>query len=205
MPDFLVIVTVFFAILSFAFFIALVIALKKRKIIGMAMNFTAMILMLSLALLCSTISIATQGYRALTHEELAAVVKIAPIGPQRFKARFRFPDSSRAEFILAGDEFYIDAHILKWKPLANIIGLKTVYELDRVAGRYSNLEDERTKPRTVFSLSRAKPINLFYLRRKYTFLSHFFDAEYGSATFISVNKSSEVKVLVSITGLLVRR
>ena len=149
-------------------------------------------------------SIATQGYRALTHEELAATVDIKTTGHQRFTVRFRFPDNSESEFELAGDELYVDAHILKWKPFANIIGSHTAYELDRVAGRYSSLEDEKTESRTVYELSRKKPIDLFDLRRRYTFLAPFFDADYGSATFISVSKASKVKVLVSTTGLLIR-
>lgn len=204
MPDLLVIIAVLFALLSVAFFIACTIALKKRKIIGTVMNFTVTLLMLSLSLLCGTISIATQGYRALTHEELAAIVEIKTTGHQRFKTRFRFPDNSESEFELAGDELYVDAHILKWKPFANIFGLKTVYELNRVAGRYSSLENERTKPRTVFALSRDKPIDMFDLIRKYKFLAPFLDAEYGSATFISVSKAAKIKVMVSTTGLLIR-
>ena len=43
---------------------------------------------------------------------------------------------------MAGDQIYVDAHILKWTPAANLIGLHTAYELDRVAGRYDNIEQE---------------------------------------------------------------
>jgi len=39
------------------------------------------------------------------------------------------------------------------------LGLKTAYELDRVAGRYTLLEDEQNKPRTVYSLARKKHVD----------------------------------------------
>lgn len=200
----LLIISGIFALLCIVFFFACVRAFKKRRIIKTARNFIVALLFLSVSLLCGTLSVATQGYRALTHEELAATVDITVIGHHRFRARFRFPDDREAEFELGGDELYVDAHILKWKPLANIFGLHTFYELDRVAGRYSSLEFERTKPRSVFELSRKKPIDLFDLRRRYAFLAPFLDAEYGSATFISVHKAAKVKVLVSTTGLLIR-
>ncbi len=99
----------------------------------------------------------------------------------------------------------MDAHILKWKPLANFLGLHTAYELDRVSGRYVELEDEKTLPRTVFSLAAEKPWDMFNLRRRFALLGFLLDAEYGSATFIVADRSSSFEVRVSTTGLLLRR
>lgn len=205
MPNFLIITAILFAVLSLAFFIAGIFALKKKRLLGTGVSLLLALLMLSLAALFGTITVATQGYRALTREEVAAVVKTEPIGPGRFQARFHFPDGREAVFSLNGDELYVDAHILKWKPIANYFGLHTSYELDRAAGRYTKLEDEQTKPRTVFSLSQKKPVDMFTLRRRFPLLRPLLDAEYGSATFIAANKAAEFEVRVSTTGLLIRK
>jgi len=87
----------------------------------------------------------TAGYRALTHEALAAQVRVQPAGPQRFSATVRFPQRAASRtFELAGDEIYVDAHILKWKPIANLVGLHTAYELATASpGRYHSLKDEQ--------------------------------------------------------------
>src|SRR6267378_2754935 len=37
-----------------------------------------------------------------------------------------------ATYPISGDEIYVDARILKWHALANLLGLSTAYELDRV-------------------------------------------------------------------------
>src|SRR6266480_2563079 len=58
------------------------------------------------------------------------------VAPQRFRATITLPDRRLAMYELAGDAFYVDAHVLKWHPWASLLGLRTVYELDRVAGRY---------------------------------------------------------------------
>ena len=108
-------------------------------------------------------------------------------------------------FVLAGDEFNMDAHILKWTSIGNLIGLHTDYELDRISGRYFMLEDEQTKPRTVFGLGQAKSFDLFDLRREHPILSWLVDAEYGSGTFMAAEDEAVYDVLVSTTGLLVRR
>ena len=99
----------------------------------------------------------------------------------------------------------MDAHILKWHPYANMIGLHTAYELDRVAGRYHDIGDERSAPRTVHALSRLKPVDLYGLRRRHAFLAPVVDAEYGSATFVAVTRPAELELRVSSTGLLLRK
>jgi len=201
----LVIAALLFALLGLIFLILTIAALKKRKLFGAAFKFVVALLMISLSALFGTISIAIQGYHALILEELAATVKVEPAGEQRFIARFTLPDGGEKVFSLAGDQLYIDAHILKWKPLANLFGQHTSYELDRVAGRYASLNDETTKTRTVYSLSKVKPLDMFELRRRFAFLNPLLDAEYGSATFINTNGPEEFRILVSTTGLLIRR
>ena len=203
MPNILIILIACAALLSFIFFIATVAALRKKKLFSSAFRFLLALLALSLAGLMGTIVIGTAGYRALTYEEVAAVVKIEPIGAKQFTAHFRFSDGQDS-YALTGDALYVDAHILKWKPIVNIFGLHTAYEFDRVAGRYADLKEERENIRTVFLLSQDKPLNMFNLRQRYSLLRSLLDAEYGSASFINSNKPAYFEIRVSPTGLLIR-
>jgi hypothetical protein len=205
LPNPLIVVAVLFALLGLIFLVMTIVVLKKRKLFGTAMNFVIALLMITLSTLFGIISMAIQGYHALTKEELAAIVKVEPTGKQKFMARFSMPDGTEKVFSLAGDQLYVDAHILKWKPLANIFGLHTSYELDRVAGRYADLNDEKTKVRTVYSLSEERQLNMFDLRRRFAILNPLLDAEYGSATFINSSSTAEFRVMVSTTGLLIRK
>jgi hypothetical protein len=161
-------------------------------------------LLISLGVLEGGITLGLQGYRALTREQVAARVLVKPSGPQRFSAVFEFPDGKRAGYSLAGDEIYVDAHILKWKSVANLLGLHTAYELDRVGGRYHALEQERTAQRTLYSLGKEQVVDLYGLRQRYPFLSPLIDAEHGSASFVPVNGPTELEVRVTTSGLLLR-
>lgn len=192
------------ATLAVLFLVAGVFALKRKRLLGSATSLTLALLLLAIAALMATISIATQGYRALTREEVAASVVVRPIGPQRFSARFTFPDGRQEMFELAGDQIYVDAHILKWKPIANILGLHTAYELDRVGGRYMELGAERDSARTVFELARDKPFDMFAIRRKWSVFTPLLDAEYGSGTFVMADRPATLEVRVSTSGLLIR-
>jgi len=154
--------------------------------------------------LSGAIALGVQGYQAFTREEIAANISVSPIAPQRFTVTLRYPDGQIRNFVIAGDELYIDAHILKWQPIANFFGLHTAYELERIGGRYREIEQERSSERTIHSLNQDKPINLFNLRQRHTLLALFFDAKYGSATFIPITQTAELQLKVSTTGLLIR-
>jgi hypothetical protein len=162
------------------------------------------LLLISLGVLEGTITVGIQGYRALTQEDLAARISVRPYAPQRFTAKLLFPDGHEASYSISGDEIYLDARILKWHALANMIGLSTAYELDRIGGRYREVEQERSAPRTLYTLGREKPVDLFAIRKRYPFLEHFVDAQYGSAAYVPVGEPAELELRVSPTGLLIR-
>jgi hypothetical protein len=199
-----ILTSIIFAILSIVFFFIFIASVKRKMLFGIVTNLTVSLLMLAIALLLATISFSMKGYHALTYEELAATIEVAPLADQQFVANFVFPDGSTKEFKLNGDELYVDAHILKWKAIVNIFGLHTAYELDRVSGRFEDIEDEQTKPRTLFSLAEPKIVNAYTLRKKYEFSSWLVDTDYGSASFINVDRSNKFELYVSTTGLLIR-
>jgi len=202
----LTITLLLFAALAVALVVAALGAWRNRRRLGSLVGFLAAGLFLALAALCGTIAVGVRGYRALTQEVVAATIRTEPLEgtPQRFRATVTLADGSLHMFDLAGDAVYVDAHILKWRPLANLLGLHTAYELDRIAGRYQTLGDEQTRARTVYSLAAAKPFDAFDLARATWLLRPLVDAEYGSATFIGAAQPATFEVRVSTTGLLVR-
>jgi len=73
------------------------------------------------------------------------------------------------------------------------------------ASRRSSWQATRsTSTRTVHALGAHKPIDLFNLRRRYTFLAPLLDAEYGSALFVPGTEPAELDVRFSTTGVLIR-
>ena len=181
-----------------------VVALLGLHPVKFTVRMLAGLLFLSLGALAGVVTAGLHGYRALTREVLAARVFVRPTGPQRFTAVVREPGGRETTYDLAGDEITVDAHILKWKPLLNVLGLHTAYELGRVGGRYHDIRQERSAPRTVYALTEEKTVDLFDLRRQHELLGPLVDAEYGSATFVSVTRPAELEVRVSTTGLLLR-
>lgn len=198
-----IVITVSLLLLGVVVCAAGVAALRRRAWIAGALRGLTGLLFVSLGALAGTITVGIRGYRALTHEALAATVKTEPVAPQRFRATIILSDGRLAMYELAGDAFYIDAHILKWHPWVNLLGLHTSYELDRVTGRYNAVSDERNKAHTVYSVGRERPVDLFGMARRKV-LGPLVDAEYGSAAFVAGTRPAEYEVRVSTTGLLMR-
>lgn len=201
---FTVLIAVFF-LLSLIFGILVYRSWRLRRFMGSLTYLLLSLVMVLSALLALVISAGSIGYKALVREELAATVYVTPLGIQQFQARIVCPDSRDTSFAIAGDELYVDARILKWKPLVNVLGLHTAYHLDRVAGRYTDINDEHTKVRTLYSLGgEMKPWDLFFLRTRYSFLAPILDAYYGSAAFVPVRDVKVIRILVSTSGLIAR-
>lgn len=177
---------------------------RARRWLGAASGSTVGLLFASLGALSATLGVSTQGYRAFTSEELAATITTVPTGPRAFQAYVEFPDGRDTTLAVAGDQVLVDARILKWRPLANVIGLRTQFELDRLTGRYVDVDSERTLERTVHSLGADKPFDLYELLERYSLLGLLVDAEYGSASFVDVTEPARFEVRVSTTGLLIR-
>lgn len=195
-----------FGLLAAALVVLAASAWRKRNHVSSVVGFLTAALCLTIGLLLGAITVGIRGYRAFTYEALAATIRTEPVGPHRFRATVTLPDSSLHMFDLAGDAVYVDAHVLKWRPIGTLLGLETVYELDRIAGRYQALSDEQNRERTVYSLAHSKPFDAFDLAKRYWVLRPFVDAEYGSATFIGATApgGATYEVRVSTTGLLVR-
>jgi hypothetical protein len=192
------------ALLGLLLVLGSVVALLRLHPFRFLWRLLAGVVALLIGALAALVAMGTAGYRALTQETIAATVRVEPMAPQRFRVVVRLADGREASHDLAGDEFYIDAHILKWKPVANLVGLHTAYELDRISGRYHSVKDEQASPRTVIALGTDRPVDFFHLRRRYVVLAPLVDAQYGSASFVPVTRPTELEVRVSTTGLLIR-
>ncbi|MCA9835708.1 MAG: hypothetical protein KC422_02290 [Trueperaceae bacterium] len=197
-------------IIGFFFLLAVVLfsfagrAFRRKRIMGgLSRGFIATIFLL-LAVIAGLLSFASWGYKALTLEQTAATVDIVNLEPGWFRADLHFSDGSSQSFRLAGDQLYLDAKILKWHPYANLVGFKTLYEFDRVGGRYSDIDDELNAPRTLFSLETPRNIDLFDLSKQYDFVKPLVDAQYGSGTFGEIEGGKSYKITVSTSGLIMR-
>src|SRR5439155_786944 len=125
-----------------------------------------------------------QSTPRVRHGQLAARASIHQLGEPPFALTLHPPAETPREFKLRGDEWQIDARVLKWRGLATLAGFDTVYRLDRLSGRYADTAQERSAPRTVYALSPEPGLDLWSVLRRYHRFVPFADALYGSAAYV---------------------
>ncbi len=97
-----------------------------------------------------------------------------------------------------------EAKVLKWKPWANVLGLETAYRMDRVRGRFKDIDDEQNQQSTIFALGEHSDLDLSKWRKEYQQLSYLLDVEHGSASYVSVEEIQYFDLMMTTNGLLLR-
>jgi hypothetical protein len=192
------------ALLGLLFLVASVRRLRRRRVMGgMAHGATALILFL-LAAVAVLIGSNLKTYQRLSYEQPAGELQLSRTGERQFNAVLSYPSGERANFELRGDEWQVDARVLKWRAFANLIGFDTAYRLERIGGRYTNIEDERAQPRTVYALNTAGRVDPWELIHRYHSWVPWMDALYGSATYLPMSDGALYEIKVSQSGLVAR-
>jgi hypothetical protein len=144
------------------------------------------------------------GYERLTEETPVGQIEFVATGPQTFDVRLMRSDKTDRLFELAGDEWQLDARVIRWTPPATILGLDPVYELERISGRYADLDQERTGTRTVFALADRGRVDLWSFAREHPKLLPGVDAYYGTATYLPMADGARYTVSMSRDALIAR-
>ena len=145
------------------------------------------------------------GYRRLAAEALVAQINTDAIGPQRYAVRIQFPDGSARQVDLDGDDWELDARVVKWSTGAVVLGAAPLYQLDRISGRYREIEQERTQPKSVVDLGSANAFDLWHLKQRCPRCLPWIDADYGSAAYLPMVDGGHFSVSLAAAGGLVAR
>jgi hypothetical protein len=162
------------------------------------------LLFLSLAVLSAAIALNLYSYQVLVQEQPVAEVRFETLGPQYFRVYLLPSDGGSRVLELRGDQWQIDARVLKWTGLANLLGMQTAYRLERISGRYSDVQQERKDTRTVYQLDNARGIDLWAWVKKSERKLPWLDAVYGSAAYMPMVDKARFRVSISNSGLVVR-
>ena len=143
-------------------------------------------------------------YQRLSFEQPAGELQLTRTADRQFNAVLTYPSGEHASFTLRGDEWQVDARVLKWHAFANVVGFDTAYRLERIGGRFTSIEDERAQARTVYSLNPPQRIDPWDLVHRYHSWIPWMDALYGSATFLPMADGALFEIKVTQSGLVAR-
>ena len=193
-----------FALVGILFLFGAVRLLRRRRVLGGVLNGATALVLILLGVCAALIGANLRTYQRLSFEQPAGELQFSRTGEREFNAVLTYPGGERASFALRGDEWQVDARVLKWHSFANLVGFDTAYRLERISGRYTRVEDERTQARTVYALNQAQRFDPWDLAHRYRSWLPWLDALYGSATFLPMADGALYEIKVSQSGLIAR-
>ena len=179
--------------------------LIRGKIMVASVHGISGILLLSTGILLLAAALNIHTYQRLTYEQEIARLTFQQLTPQKYSVSIIYSTKNeKQEFLLEGDEWQMDARILRWSPNAQLLGLNAQYRLERISGRYQDLHLEQTLKRTVYSLSKSAGMDIWSLAKRYKNWLPWIDAYYGSAVYLPMVDEGSFLVSINQNGMIVR-
>lgn len=180
--------------------------LLRARFIAAASTAVSGALLLAIAALMLLVSLNLHTYSRLAHESPVAEIAFeAQPEHQRYRATLtQIPSGHMQVFVLAGDDWQLDARVLKWRGWATMLGLDAQYRLERVGGRYRDIGQERNDQRTVYGLNENPGLDLWTVSMEHPGWLPFVDATYGSATYLPMADGARYQVSLTQSGLIAR-
>ena len=152
----------------------------------------------------AAVALDLRTYLRLTGEKPVATLSFAAQGPQQFHVTLTEVDGRVLNVDLRGDDWELDARMLKWKGWATVLGLDPVYRLERLEGRYRNVGQESHDYHTVLQLGADPGLDFWGMVQRHSGWMPWADATYGTGTYLPMADGAKYEVSVTPTGLLAR-
>jgi hypothetical protein len=145
------------------------------------------------------------GWHRLTTEAPVATLNTRELGPQHYAVVLTLPDGHTRRTELAGDQWQLDARVIKFSPKAVVLGAPPLYRLDRLSGRYQDIAQEKTANHGAIDLASNSPVDLWNLKRRFPDWLPWVNADYGSGAYLPLVDGGTFAITLVPTGGLVAR
>ncbi len=107
-------------------------------------------------------------------------------------------------FVLNGEQWALEGDILTWDNWINFAGMHTMYKLTRIKGRYLDIEAERNRRPSVYSLVEKEDDPQWRWLYKYGYRLRFVDSVYGNTVYTYPSTENVYQVFVTTSGFSVK-
>lgn len=197
-------VTAIFALVAFLLLIRAVRCARRGRLLRAGGASLSCIVAATVAGAALMLAFSYYSYGRLTSEKVISRIQFRQTAQDEYEARLMITGEADRFFRLRGNEWQLDVRLINWTPPATILGLDPIYRLERLSGRYSAIERERSEVRTVHALSEGSYLDLWTLARRFPFAWPGIDAYYGAATYVPMADGARYDVSLSRDALIAR-
>lgn len=197
-------VLVMFGIIGLALLLGGFKRLFKLRLVSGSGRMLAGLTLVFAAAFVAALLLDLRTYLALTAEQPVATISFSALGPQHFEAQLREADGHLIETDLHGDQWQLDARVIAWKGYATLLGMRPLYRLDRLSGRYANIGQELHDTHSAVALGPSTGLDAWSLLHRHRGWMPWIEAGYGSGVFLPMADGARYEVSLSRTGLLAK-
>lgn len=178
---------------------------RQRRRLSACHRSAWLLVLVSLALLASALALSLDGYRRLSAEQPVARIGVRAFGPQQWALRVDLADGTHESAQITGDDWQLDARVIKWTPRAVSLGAQPLYRVERVSGRWRDAAKARTAAPSVSAIGGDGMLDLWQLKRRYPAWLPWVDADFGSAAYMPLIDGARYDVTIAAAGGLIAR
>jgi hypothetical protein len=140
----------------------------------------------------------------LAGEAPVGTIEIASSDTGAYIARLQIANRDAFHYRLAGDHWQMDVRFLKWTLPALLLGAQGMYQLDRLSGRYSEVDRSGNVEVTAYGLTGAPGQALWQLASAAGRRVAWVDTIYGNAVYMPMADGARYRISVTASGLVAR-
>ena len=175
---------------------------RTRGLAGFLLRITGTVLLLA-ALGLAGLGGLLRQYAWLLEDVPAATISLRGVAPQRFEATLRLGDEPARKVELLGDEWQLDARVIRWTLPGQLAGIPPVHRFERLSGRYGDPKQELSSQRSVHDL--RGEWDFWEFRQRWLADLPIADARWGSAAYLPMLDGATYQVYISPRGGLVAK
>lgn len=177
---------------------------RRRWLTGFFIGSTGLVV-LAVAVMMVLLATNLRTYQRLVYEMPVAQVSFEAISPKRFDVEIvNVRTGKSAHYELLGDEWQLDCQIITWQGFATVFGFDPHYRLQRISGRYLDINQELSSQRSAHSLLTETNTDIWSFVKNYQQWITWIDVAYGSAVYLPMADNASYSVSISRTGLVAR-
>ncbi|APZ41845.1 hypothetical protein [Acidihalobacter ferrooxydans] len=176
--------------------------LRNGRLVRAGLRGTLSSLMIAAAALFGLGALNLTTYQQLVYEQPVGSISFRGLGPGQYEAKLQRPSGATSDYVLRGQDWELQARVLKWRNWLALIGFHPRYQLSRLEGRYTDIAQARSARRTVYALAPTRGFDAW--ARAGWLKAPLVDALYGSAVYLPMAAGARYTVSLGQTGLIAR-
>jgi hypothetical protein len=160
------------------------------------------LMLVALAAVCALLAASLVQFFRLTSDTPLLHISVAQHAPQQFVVTASTPDAQSHDYDLRGDQWQVDAQIVRWRLPALLAGVPPLYRFERISGRYQDASQEQTAIHTVYNFDDSTMPNLTELAHRFPDWLNFVDVQFGSATYMPLFDGAQYQIFLDPRGAL---